>query len=200
MPTSMFSITNFREVLSQFPFFFMFFFCCNCDCMVGLPLFPSTMFVHPLALGDTLGEIGSIDFLCDRLWETRFIGILCVRFWNTISINILYSDGGFQDVASPLFIVAHSRAFEALHGKFWTNKLMVGQCTKLIYDVSTSHVHFHCGYKQVLHSHQQLWNNMVLRKGYLEDENSFKLIWNLTWVKHLKWTIVVAGWSHLQKE
>jgi hypothetical protein len=39
--------------------------------------------------------------------------------------------GGFQDVASPLFIVAHSRAFEALYGKFWTSKLMVGQCCKI---------------------------------------------------------------------
>jgi hypothetical protein len=47
LPTSMFSIANFRETLSQFPFFLMFLFCRKCDCMVGLPLFPSTMFVHP---------------------------------------------------------------------------------------------------------------------------------------------------------
>jgi hypothetical protein len=41
---------------------------------------------------------------------------------------------------------------------------------------------------------------MVLQEGYLKDENNLKFIWDLTWVKHLKCTLMVARLSHSQKE
>jgi hypothetical protein len=127
----------------------MFFFCRKWDCMVGLPLFPLTMFVHPSTMDDTLWKVRSIDFLCDRLWEARFLGIFSVEFWNAMSIDVSYVDGGFQDATSPLFLVAHSRAFEALRGKFWTNKLMVGQCCK----INLWCVNFVCALSLWLQSH-----------------------------------------------
>jgi hypothetical protein len=36
----------------------------------------------------------------------------------------------FWNVASPSLMVAHSIAFEALCGKFWINRSMVGWCYK----------------------------------------------------------------------
>jgi hypothetical protein len=35
-----------------------------------------------------------------------------------MAIDVLCVDGGFQDVTSPSFLIAHSRAFEAMRGIF----------------------------------------------------------------------------------
>jgi hypothetical protein len=95
------------------------------------PLPPSTLFVHPLALGEGLWEAWSINLLHDRLWKMGFLDTFCVGFWNAMSIDILHINGGFQDVASPSPLVAHYRTFEALRGIFWTNRLMVGWHCKI---------------------------------------------------------------------
>ncbi len=55
-PISMFSITN-----------FMVFLCHKCDCVARRPSPPSTLFMHPLAVGDELQEARSIDLLHDEL-------------------------------------------------------------------------------------------------------------------------------------
>ncbi len=51
---STFSIVNFKDTLSQFPFFLMLFLCCECDCVAKPPSFPSTLFVHLSIVGDKL--------------------------------------------------------------------------------------------------------------------------------------------------
>jgi hypothetical protein len=77
---SMLSIANFREMLSQFPFFFMVLFCYECNCMARSPSPPSSLFVHPSTLGDGLWKTISIDLMRDKLWEVGFLSTLFVGF------------------------------------------------------------------------------------------------------------------------
>jgi hypothetical protein len=37
---------------------------------------------------------------------------------------------------------------------------------------------------------------MVLWEECVKDENNLKLTWDLAWVKHLKYNLVVAGQGH----
>jgi len=74
---SMLSIANFREVLSQFPFFFMVFLCYECNCMARSPSPPSSLFVHPSTLGDGLWKTRSIDISCDKVWSGIPQHLLC---------------------------------------------------------------------------------------------------------------------------
>ncbi len=74
------SIANFKEMLSQFPFFLVVLFYYKCNCMARSPSLPSSLFVHPSTLGDGLQKTRSIEFLRDRLWEVGFLSTLCVKF------------------------------------------------------------------------------------------------------------------------
>jgi hypothetical protein len=156
------------------PFFLMLFLCCECICLVKSSSRLKTLFVHPLAMCDKLWEIASIDILCNELWETRFLDILHVKFWNAMQIDVLCIDVKFWDATSPLLLVPCFRAFEALCGRFWTNRSMVSPCCK----INLWHVNFKCALSSRVQmgaaSSLSMKNELALWEGLLQDENSLK--------------------------